>query len=260
MEFENIIYEKKEGIAKITLNRPKALNALNLDIITEIKEAIEDAKNDDNVKVVIITGAGRAFAAGADIKWMVDKDALEIRDKYIKFGRDVLREIELLEKPVIAMINGIALGGGNELAMACDIRIASEKAIFGQPEVNLGIIPGYGGTQRLPRLVGKGKAKELVLTGDSIDANEAYRIGLVDKVVPPEELENTVMEMAKKIMSKGPIAIKAALSAINRGMEMDLESGLSYETEMEILCFFTEDSREGLRAFIEKREPQFKGK
>ncbi|MHC1567797.1 MAG: enoyl-CoA hydratase-related protein [Candidatus Syntropharchaeia archaeon] len=260
MEFENIIYEKKEGIAKITLNRPKALNALNLDIITEIKEAIEDAKNDDNVKVVIITGAGRAFAAGADIKWMVDKDALEIRDKYIKFGRDVLREIELLEKPVIAMINGIALGGGNELAMACDIRIASEKAIFGQPEVNLGIIPGYGGTQRLPRLVGKGKAKELVLTGDSIDANEAYRIGLVDKVVPPEELENTVMEMVKKIMSKGPIAIKAALSAINRGMEMDLESGLSYETEMEILCFFTEDSREGLRAFIEKREPQFKGK
>lgn len=258
-EYNNVLYRIEDNIAFITLNRPKALNALNTETLRELDEAVSAAGKDENVKAIVITGEGRAFVAGADISQMRDLTVQEGRDMTI-LGQEVFTRIENLDKPVIAAVNGFALGGGCELAMACDIRVASDKAKFGQPEVNLGIIPGYGGTQRLPRLVGKGAAKYLIFTGEMISAEEAYRIGLADKVVPAEELMDSVVSMAKTIMSKAPISIKMAKHAINNGLNVDLKSGIAYEAEAYTTTFSTEDRIEGMSAFLEKRQAEFKNK
>ncbi|HOS68990.1 MAG TPA: short-chain-enoyl-CoA hydratase [Bacillota bacterium] len=258
-EYNNVLYRVEDSIAFITLNRPKALNALNTETLGELDAAVSAAGKDENVKVIVITGEGRAFVAGADISQMRGLTVQEGRDMTI-LGQEVFTRIENLDKPVIAAVNGFALGGGCELAMACDIRVASDKAKFGQPEVNLGIIPGYGGTQRLPRLVGKGAAKYLIFTGEMISAEEAFRIGLADKVVPAEELMDSVIALAKVIMSKAPIAIKMAKHAINNGLNVDLKSGVAYEAEAYTTTFSTEDRVEGMSAFLEKRQAEFKNK
>jgi len=254
MDLKNIILEKEDGIATITFNRPDALNALNNETRLEFRNAMSDIQKDDDIKVVIVTGAGRAFIAGSDIKELKNTTPLEAHN-ITRLGEI----IENLEKPVIAAVNGFALGGGCEIAMACDIIIASEKAKFGQPEINIGVIPGGGGTQRLQRIVGVHKAKELVFTGDIIDAKEAERIGFVNKVVPADKLETIVKEIAKKIAGKSSAAIKLAKAAINRGMRTNLETGLEYEKELYSLSLTTEDKAEGIAAFIEKREPKYKG-
>lgn len=253
MAFKNIILEKKDHVATVTMNRPDALNALNMETRMEFLNAIEQIRDDDDVRVVVITGAGRAFVAGSDIKELKDTTMLQAR-KIPRLGEVVAS----LEKPVIAQVNGFALGGGCEIAIACDIIIASEEAKFGQPEVNLGVIPGGGGTQRLPSVVGPQKAKELIFTGDLIDAKEAERIGLVNKVVPANQLEATVKEIAEKISSKSPVAIRLAKAAINRGMQTNLETGLAYEKELYGLSQTTEDKAEGIAAFLGKRKPTFK--
>ena len=259
MELKNIKLDKKDGIAKVTINRPKALNALNLELLYGLSSVIKDIKEDDEVRGVIITGAGKAFVAGADVSIMVGNSPLEAR-KIVEMGQKTFMEIENLKKPTIAAINGFALGGGLELALACDIRIASENAKMGLPEVGLGIMPGWGGTQRLPRIVGTGLAKEIILTGDHIDAKRAERIGLVNKVVAPDDLEGAAIEMLRRIMSRGPVAIGAAISSINMSLDVDLDSGLAYEQSMFSLCFSTEDSKEGISAFMEKRKPKFSGR
>lgn len=255
--YEYVKYEKKNNIAFVTINRPDALNALNQNVLKDIKSAFEDMKNDDEVKVIIITGEGRAFVAGADIAQMRDQSTLEGRE-FIVFGQSVMNMIESFKKPVIAAVNGFALGGGCELSMAADIRIASTKAKFGQPEVSLGIIPGFGGTQRLSRLVGKGMAKYLIYTGDIIDATEALRIGLVEKVVEPEKLIEECEIIANKIVVKAPIAIEMAKLSINNGLDMNLNQGINYEAELFATCFGTEDKIEGMTAFLEKRPAIFK--
>lgn len=260
MPYENILYEKKERVATITINRPDKLNALNRKTMEEINEAILDAGSDDSVGAVIVTGSGsKAFIAGADIKELSLLSPIGAKD-FALFGQMVFNHIEHLGKPVIAAVNGFALGGGCELAIACTIRIASENVKLGQPEVNLGLIPGYGGTQRLPRIVGKGRAMEMILTGDIIDAHEAYRIGLVNKVTSSDDLIPTCEKVAKKILSKGPMATHYALEAVNRGLEMPLEEGLFLEATLFGLTCATEDMKEGTKAFLEKREAQFKGK
>ena len=218
--YENIKYEVKEGMGLVTINRPKAMNALNEDVLAELFQVFTEIEKDENVKAVILTGEGKAFVAGADIAQMSGLNALQGRNMMI-LGHKVMNLIESIEKPVIAAVNGFALGGGCELSMACDIRIASEKAKFGQPEVGLGIIPGFGGTQRLARLVGKGMAKYLIMTAEIIPVSEAYRIGLVEKVVAPEELMVTAETVARTIMSKAPIAVGTAKSAINNGYEQN---------------------------------------
>lgn len=258
-EYNNILFEAKEGIGYVTMNRPKALNALNTEVVAELDDLFTKIEADDEVKVVIITGAGRAFIGGADIAYMGALDGLKGRE-FVMQGQALMEKIENLSKPVIAAINGFSLGGGNELAMSCDIRIASEAAKFGQPEVNLGIIPGYGGTQRLPRLVGKGVAKKLILTGAMIGAEEALKIGLVDEVVPAEELMTKVEEMAKTIMTKAPIAVKMAIAAINNGMNTDLRTGVQFEAEAFQTTFNSEDRVEGMAAFLEKRPAEFKNR
>lgn len=255
--YEYVKYEKKNNTAFVTINRPDALNALNQNVLKDIKSAFEDMKNDDEIKVVIITGEGRAFVAGADIAQMKDQSTLEGRE-FIVFGQSVMNMIESFEKPVIAAVNGFALGGGCELSMAADIRIASTKAKFGQPEVSLGIIPGFGGTQRLSRLVGKGMAKYLIYTGDIIDASEALRIGLVEKIVEPEKLLEECETIANKIVAKAPIAVEMAKLSINNGLEMNLNQGINYEAELFATCFGTEDKIEGMTAFLEKRPAIFK--
>lgn len=260
MEFRNLLYEKSDGIATITINRPKALNALNEEIIPEFLSSLEDAEKDENIRVIVITGAGeKAFCAGLDLKTVKDISVIKAVETS-RLGQKLTLAIEELGKPVIAAINGYALGGGLELAMACDIRIASENARIGQTEVNVGLIPGWGGTQRLPRLVGKGIAKELVFTGKMIDAKTAERIGLINMVVPPEKLKSAVEELSKVIMSKPPIAIKLAKELINRSIETDLGTGLVHEAEAFGILASTEDYREGVSAFIEKRKPEYKGK
>ncbi len=260
MSFENITLEKKDGIAILTINRPQVLNALNRKTIEEIARAVDDIESDESVKVLIITGAGeRAFVAGADINEFVGIDVVTAKELSRNFQL-LLNRIETLGKPVIAAINGLALGGGCELAMACDIRIASEKARLGQPEINLGIIPGAGGTQRLPRLVGIAKAKELIFTGDMIDAREAERIGLVNRVVPPDRVVDEAVELAKKLAGKSPFILKLAKEAINTGMNMDIYSAIALENDLVTIAFTTEDKEEGMRAFMEKRKPEFKGK
>jgi len=254
MTYENIILEKEKAIATITFNRPDAMNALNNQTRSEFGLAMADVDADSSIKVVILTGSGRAFVAGSDIKELKQTTPFGAH-KIVRLGQIVAE----MSKPVIAAVNGFALGGGCEIVMACDIIIASDKAKFGQPEINLGIIPGGGGTQRLPRLVGSCRAKELILTGDIIRAEEADRIGLVNRVVPLDELMVAVKEIADKIVAKSAAAIKIAKSAIDRGAQVNLESGLAYEREMYSLSLTLEDKTEGVNAFIEKRTPEFKG-
>ncbi|WP_027718214.1 enoyl-CoA hydratase-related protein [Desulfovirgula thermocuniculi] len=259
MDYKNLLFQKDGSIAIITLNRPEVHNALDPQTWGELRAAIGECRRDPEVRVVIITGAGgKAFAAGADIRALRERPALEVLKGE---AQEVLNEIENLDKPVIAAIDGYALGGGCELALACDIRIATSRSKFGQPEVNLGIIPGAGGTQRLTRLVGPGKAKELIFTGDIITAQEAKEIGLVNKVVDsPEELLPAAKAMAQKIIQKGPVAVSLAKLAINTGANVDLRSGLAVERLAQTVAFYTEDRIEGTTAFLEKRPPQFQGK
>lgn len=260
MTFSNLLIDIEDGIAVVTINRPAALNALSAEIIEELATAFETLKKDAAVACVILTGSGpKAFVAGADIAAMQALDAVSATH-FARLGHAVLRDIENFPKPVIAAVNGFALGGGCELAMACDIRIAAENARFGQPEVNLGVIPGFGGTLRLSRLVGKGRAKELIFTGDMIDAQEAYRIGLANKVVAAEELLAEARRMAKKIAAKGPVAVRFAKESVDSGLEMDLDRACRYEADLFGLCFATADQKEGMQAFLDKRPAKFTGK
>ncbi len=258
--FENLIYEKKGAIAYITVNRPKVLNALNMATMEELRAAFTAAKTDAAVRVVILTGAGeKAFIAGADINELAKQTPIEAKE-YTHRGQSVLDLIENLGKPVIAAINGFALGGGCEVSMACTMRIASENAKLGQPEVKLGLIPGYGGTQRLPRLVGKGLAQQLVLTAEMITAQEAQRIGLVNEVVAAAELMARAEAIAQKIVANAPLAVQYAMEAVNRGMEMPLSEALYLEATLFAVVCASEDKNEGTKAFLEKRAAQFKGK
>ena len=260
MEFNNITLEKDGKIAILTINRPQALNALNSETLLELDCAVDSIAKDDEVFAVILTGNGKAFVAGADITEMKDMTAIEGR-KFGILGNKVFRKIETLDKPVIAAVNGFALGGGCEISMACDIRIASSKAKFGQPETGLGITPGFGGTQRLARLVGMGMAKELIYTAEIIDANEALRIGLVNKVTEPEALIDEAKKMANTIANNAPVAVKLCKEAINRGIQCDIDTAILYESEVFGECFSTEDQKEGMTAFVEKRkEKNFKNR
>jgi enoyl-CoA hydratase/carnithine racemase len=260
MNYENIVFEKKDRIAYVTVNRPKVLNALNMATMEELRTVFTEIKNDGAIRVAILTGSGeKAFVAGADIAELAKHDAVSGKE-YTHRGQSVLDLIENLGKPVIACINGFALGGGCEIAMACTVRLASESARFGQPEVKLGIIPGYGGTQRLPRLVGKGIAMQLVLAGEMITAQEAYRIGLVNEVAAPADLISRAEAIAHKIIANAPLAVQYAMEAVNKGMEMTLAEGLYLEATLFGLCCATEDKKEGTTAFLEKRQAQFKGK
>ncbi|WP_055071593.1 short-chain-enoyl-CoA hydratase [Clostridium massiliamazoniense] len=257
MELKNILVEKNGHVAIVTLNRPKALNALNSETLEDLNKALDYLKEENDIYSVILTGAGgKAFVAGADISEMKDLNEEQGKEFGI-LGNKVFRKLENLNKPVIAAIPGFALGGGCELAMACDIRIASEKAKFGQPEAGLGITPGFGGTQRLPRLVGEGKAKELIYTGTVIKADEALRIGLVNKVVEHDSLLEEAMKMAKLISANAPIAITLCKDAINRGMQVDIDKAINIEAEDFGKCFNTEDQKEGMTAFLERREKNF---
>jgi len=256
----NVMYEKKGAIAYVTVNRPKVLNALNTPTWADLRTAFEDARDDAAVRGVILTGAGnKAFIAGADISELAHATAIEAQ-RSSRFGQEVLDLIENLGKPVIAAVNGFALGGGCETAMACTIRIAVDSAKFGQPEVTLGLVPGGGGTQRLPRLVGKGRALQLILSGEMISAQEAYRIGLVNEIVPAADLIKRAEALLTKIASNAPIAVKFALEAANKGLETSQNEGLLLEASYFGLCAATEDKREGTSAFLEKRAPQFHGR
>lgn len=260
LNVENLLFENQEGIGIITVNRPKALNALNRETLMELDRLFELLGKDKAIQAIIITGSGdKSFVAGADITEMQQMSAVEGRD-WGKLAQAVFNKIENFPRPVLAAVNGYALGGGCELAMACDIRIASEKAQFGQPEVSLGITPGFGGTQRLPRLIGRGRAKEMLFTGDMIDADEAYRIGLVNKIAAHQNLVETAKEMATRIMLRGPVAVTLCKAAVNEGLDVDLDSGCAYEAEVFGLCFATADQKEGMTAFLEKRKPVFQGK
>ncbi|MFQ6108792.1 MAG: enoyl-CoA hydratase/isomerase family protein [Candidatus Aminicenantales bacterium] len=259
MMYKTLIYEKRENIGLLTINRPERLNAISRELTAELKQFLEKLEDDGEIKVLIITGAGKkAFVAGADINELVDRDARMGR-RVSKERQEVFSLIENLHIPVIAAINGYALGGGLELALACSIRIASDKAQFGAPEVKLGIIPGDGGTQRLPRLVGLGRAMEMILTGDFIDAQEAYRIGLVNRVCPHEQLMEKAMELARKIASRPPLAVRFAKDAVNRSMDGSPTVGYTLESYLHALSCTTEDKREGVSAFMEKRKGKFKG-
>jgi enoyl-CoA hydratase len=260
MAYENLWYEKKDGIAYVTFNRPKVLNALNRKTVEELRDALVDARDDAAVRVVILTGAGeKSFVAGADISELAQRTAVDGKD-FSLFGQSVFHLLETMGKPSICAINGFALGGGCELALSCTIRIASKTAKLGQPEVKLGIIPGYGGTQRLARLCGKGVAHELCLTGEMITADEALRVGLVNHIYEPGELLAAAEAMAKKIIANAPLAVKYTIEAIERGIEMGQEEGLFLEATLFGLSCATEDTREGTKAFLEKRVAQFKGK
>ncbi|MEA4926120.1 MAG: short-chain-enoyl-CoA hydratase [Syntrophomonadaceae bacterium] len=260
MAYENLTLEKENRIAILSINRPKALNALNADTLLDIKSAVEAVISDPEIDVLIITGVGdKAFVAGADIAYMHKLPALEAR-AFAILGQQVFRLIETMDKPVIAAVNGFALGGGCELAMACDMRLASDKALFGQPEVGLGITPGYGGTQRLPRLIGEGRAKELIYSASNINAEEAYRVGLVNHIYPAESLMEEAKKLAKKISSKAPLAVRLSKNQITRGMQADIDTAMLIEADMFGLCFATEDQQEGMSAFLEKRKAEFKCK
>lgn len=260
MNYKNLLLNFNEHIAVLTLNRPDKLNALNHETLTELQQALELLKNEVNIFVVIITGSGeKAFVAGADISEINRLNLLEGK-KFAEFGQSVFSMIEKFDKPIIAAVNGFALGGGCELALSCHIRLASENAKFGQPEVNLGIIPGYGGTQRLTRLINSGRAAEMILTADMIDASEALRIGLVNKVYPQSELQSKAFEMASKIASKGQQAIRLALKAIKVVDEVSSREGQNIEATLFALCCGTEDFKEGTQAFLEKRKPSFTNK
>jgi enoyl-CoA hydratase len=259
MEYKNLIYKQDGNIGVLTINRPKALNALNQELLFELNLAIDEINKDKTIYVLIITGEGKSFVAGADIAEMKEMSP-ELSRAFAQLGISTFRKIELMEKPVIAAVNGFALGGGCELAMSCDIRIANEKAKFGQPEVGLGITPGFSGTQRLARLVGVGKAKELVFTADIIGADEAKNIGLINKVVSQDDLLDEALKTAKKIASNGQVAVRYAKESINRGIETDMETAMIIERDLFSLCFANEDQKEGMGAFIEKRKADFKNK
>ena len=254
-----VLVEKKDAVAVITVNRPEALNALNSEVLGALDEAVDDVLNDDSVRVIVFTGAGRAFVAGADIGEMADLGMEEGR-AFGRRGQILFRKIERAEKPTIAAVNGFALGGGCELAMACDMRIASEYAVFGQPEVGLGITPGFSGTQRLAAVVGKAKAAEIILSASNIDAAAAEKIGLTNRTVPAEKLMEETMALASKIASNAPLAVKWANSAIKRGLETDIETGILLEADLFGMCFATQDQKEGMKAFLERRKPEFKGR
>ncbi len=259
MSYGNILVEKKESIGIIKINRPNNLNALNKDTVLELTKAVEELEKDKNIKVAILTGEGKAFIAGADIKQMKDMNPSEAK-KFAEMGHNLLMNIEKSRLPFIAAVNGYALGGGCEVMMACDICIAAVSAKSGQPEINLGIHPGFGGTQRLPRLVGRMKAKELLLTGDNIDANEAHRIGLVNMVVPDDKIMEEAEKMASKIASKSTVQTDFIKALVNKGMEVDLKKACELEISYFSKSFQTEDQKEGMSAFLEKRKPNFKGK
>lgn len=260
MEFKNIIFEKSQGVATITLNRPEALNAFSSEVIDEVLRAIEDVKSDKDIRVLVLTGAGeKAFSAGADIKAMSGMTALKARELSL-MGEKLCTALENLDMPVIAGINGYALGGGMEVAMACDLRIASETARMGQTEINIGLIPGWGGTQRLTRLVGMTKAKELVFTGKIIDAKIAEQLGILNMVVPQDKLKETLKQFATELASKAPVALKVAKALITKGANISLESALELEREGFGVVGSTEDLKEGVSAFTNKRKPEFKGK
>ena len=257
---ENVRTENRDGVLIITIDRPKVLNALNAQTVEEIGQAFEAARNDESVKAIIVTGGGeKAFVAGADINELAKMTPISGKATASK-GQGVFFEIERFPKPVIAAINGYALGGGCELALACHIRIASDKAQIGLPEVTLGIIPGYGGTQRLARLVGKGKALEIICTADRVGAADAEKIGLVNKVVPADQLMSVAEEMARKIASRGPVAVRCAIEAVMNGSEMPFEEGQFLEATLFGLLCATEDMKEGMNAFLEKRTANFQGK
>lgn len=257
--YNTIKYEVKDGIAYVTVNRPEAMNALNEEVLGELFDAFTAFAADGNARAAIVTGEGKAFVAGADIAQMKKLNPVQGR-KMMTDGHNVMNLMESIEKPIIAAVNGFALGGGCELAMACDIRVASEKAKFGQPEVGLGIIPGFGGTQRLPRLVGRGMAKYLIMTAEMIDAAEAERIGLVEKTAAPDQLMETAEKIAKKIMSNAPIAVGTAKKVINTGYDMDIKTASTLEIESFTGPFSSDDKQEGMGAFLEKRKAEFKNK
>ncbi|MCH4167170.1 MAG: enoyl-CoA hydratase-related protein [Megasphaera sp.] len=260
MAYQNIEFTKEDGIGVLTINRPKALNALNTDTVVELNDCVSKIENDPEVKVLIVTGGGKkSFVAGADIVEMSTKNAIEGRH-FGKISQDTFTRIENLPQPVIAAVNGFALGGGCELACACDFRYASENAKFGQPEVGLGITPGFGGTQRLPRVVGRGYGKEMIFRANMIDAQEAHRIGLVNAVMPQEELMDYAKKVAKEIAGNAKIAVQLAKTAVNRGINCDVITGIAYEDEVFGLCFSTDDQKEGMAAFVEKRAKHFTDK
>ena len=260
MSYQTLLLDVKDNIAVVTLNRPDKLNALNAQTINDLNLVFDELKENEGVYVIVLTGSGeKAFVAGADIKELNKLDMISAKE-FAGKGQAVFNKIEKFDKPVIAAVNGFALGGGCELALACHIRLASDNAKFGQPEVNLGIIPGYGGTQRLARLINTGRAMEYILTADMISADEAYRIGLVNKVYPQNELLDKAIEMAKKITGKGQQAIRLAMKAVNAVDEMSLKEGQNLEASLFALCCGTEDFKEGTSAFLEKRKPEFKNK
>lgn len=259
MLYKNLLIEKADGLAILYINRPDAMNALNEELLRELKIALSEISTDDEIKALIITGTGdKAFVAGADISYMQPLNPKESRG-FAQLGQEIFLTIENLEKPVIAAINGFALGGGCELALTADIRLASENARFGQPEVGLGITPGFGGTQRLPRLVGEGVAKEIIFTGTMINAEEAYRIGLVNHIYPAEILLEEAKKLARKIASNAPMAVSLSKVAINKGMQTDINTGMAIEADLFCLCFSTADQKHGMNAFINKEKPNFKG-
>jgi len=260
MNYENVLFEKKNAIAYVTVNRPKVLNALNMATMEELRQAFTDIKQDATIRVAILTGAGeKAFVAGADINELAKHQVISAKE-YTHRGQAVLDLIENLGKPVIACVNGFALGGGCELAMACSFRLANENARFSQPEVKLGIMPGYGGTQRLPRLIGKGMALQLLLTGEMIRAQEAHRIGLVNEVTSAAELIPRAEAIAQQIIATAPLAVQYTLEAVNHGMQMSLTDGLYLEAALFGVCCATEDKKEGTTAFLEKRPAVFEGR
>jgi len=259
MTEELVLFQQEDGIATITINRPKQMNALNPEVLNQLEQALDRVEKDKDAKVILITGAGeKAFVAGADIAEMSKMTPLEAKE-FSKLGQKVFRKIEQIKKPVIAVVNGYALGGGLELAISCDYILASENAQLGQPEVGLGIFPGFGGTQRLVRILGKLRAKELVFFGERITAQKAYEMGLVNEIVPQDKLMERAKELAKKLMEKGLIAIGLVKTAIERGADLDLDSARLIEQTLFGLCFDTHDQKEGMSAFLEKRKPQFKG-
>jgi len=259
MAYKSIIVAKKDGIGTITINRPDKLNALNIETLQELSDAVEELEQDNTIKVAIITGEGKAFIAGADIKQMKDMNSLEAK-AFAERGHRLLMKIEHSRLPFIAAVNGYALGGGCEVMMACDIIIASTSAKIGQPEINLGVHPGFGGTQRLPRLVGRTKAKEILLTGDNLSADEALTIGLVNKVVDDDKLAEETDKLAQKIATKSPIQTAFIKSLVNKGADIDLHSACSLEISSFSSSFSTNDQKEGMTAFLEKRKPVFKRK
>ena len=260
MDYNNILFSVEEGVAQITFNRPKALNAMNSETMAELQAAVNACNNDEAIKALVLTGAGdKAFVAGADISQMQDMRPQEAL-AFMELGQETLRRMETMPKPVIAAVNGFALGGGTEIALACDIRFASENAAFGQPEILIGVIPGWGGTQRLPRIVGMGRAKELILSGGRIDAQRAYEIGLVNRVFPADQLLPETLKFARKLAGMPGFAVKMAKHAVNFGCDQALESACRLEAECTAQCFSTDDQKEGMKAFLEKRKPTFTGR